>query len=170
MLAAITSEMADFATDSSREGDGFEPSRSPIRRIYANTEIAADRRSATGLETMIRGLDPPPNPRGDRGFESIPIDDRPYTHRAARREYGKGSAMNESDIDDHLDMNAGKEWSEMDLFDLANSVRLKNPIEEIAMFLCRSLREEREKIAELERTRELARTRPLRSDRVQGVL
>jgi hypothetical protein len=27
----------------------------------------------------------------------------------------KGSAMDESDIDDHLDMNAGKEWSEMDL-------------------------------------------------------
>jgi predicted transcriptional regulator len=45
----------------------------------------------------------------------------------------------------------------MDLFDLANSVRLKNPIEEIAMFLCRSQREVREKIAELERSGELAR-------------
>ena len=27
--------------------------------------------SATGLETVIRRLDPPPNPRGDRGFESF---------------------------------------------------------------------------------------------------
>jgi hypothetical protein len=36
------------------------------------------------------------------------------------------------------DRNAGKEWPEMDLFDLANSVRLKNPIEEVATFLCRS--------------------------------
>jgi hypothetical protein len=45
----------------------------------------------------------------------------------------------------------------MDLFDLANSVRLKNPIEEIASFLCRSRREVREKVAELERSSELAR-------------
>ena len=45
----------------------------------------------------------------------------------------------------------------MDFFDLANSVRLKNPIEEIAMFLCRPQREVREKIAELERCGELAR-------------
>ena len=29
-----------------------------------------------------------------------------------------------------------EEWPEMDLFDLANSVRLKNPIEEVATFLC----------------------------------
>ena len=34
------------------------------------------------------------------------------------------------------DRNAGEEWPEMDLFDLANSVRLKNPIEEVATFLC----------------------------------
>jgi predicted transcriptional regulator len=47
--------------------------------------------------------------------------------------------------------------SAMDLFDLANSVRLKNPIEEIARFLCRSRREVREKVAELERSGELAR-------------
>ena len=65
--------------------------------------------------------------------------------------------MNESDIEDRLDLNAGKEWSEMDLFDLANSVRLKNPIEEISMFLCRSRREVRDKIAELERSGELTR-------------
>jgi predicted transcriptional regulator len=45
----------------------------------------------------------------------------------------------------------------MDLFDLANSVRLNQPIEEIATFLCRSRREVRDKIAELERSGELAR-------------
>jgi hypothetical protein len=65
--------------------------------------------------------------------------------------------MDEPDIEDRLDLNSGKEWSEMDLFDLANNVRLKNPIEEIASFLCRSRREVREKIAELERSGELAR-------------
>jgi hypothetical protein len=65
--------------------------------------------------------------------------------------------MNETEIDDRLDLNTGKEWSEIDLFDLANSARLKNPLEEIASFLCRSRREVREKIAELERSGELAR-------------
>jgi len=45
----------------------------------------------------------------------------------------------------------------MDLFDLANNVRLQNPIETIAMFLCRSQREVRDKIEELEHTGELAR-------------
>jgi hypothetical protein len=69
----------------------------------------------------------------------------------------KGCTMNDNDIDDRLDVNIGKEWSEMDLFDLANSVRLKNSIEEIAMFLCRSWREVRDKIAELEGSGELAR-------------
>jgi hypothetical protein len=65
--------------------------------------------------------------------------------------------MNGTDIDDRPDLNASKEWSEMDLFDLANSVRLNQPVEEIAMFPCRSRREVREKIAELERSGELAR-------------
>lgn len=65
--------------------------------------------------------------------------------------------MSQSDLDDRPDLNIGKEWSEMDLFDLANSVRLERPIEEIAGFLCRSRREVREKIAELERSGELAR-------------
>jgi hypothetical protein len=65
--------------------------------------------------------------------------------------------MNENDIEDRLDLNSGTPWSEMDLFDLANCVRLKDPVEEIASFLYRSLREVREKIAELERTGELAR-------------
>jgi hypothetical protein len=65
--------------------------------------------------------------------------------------------MNETGIDDRPELNTRKEWSEMDFFDLANSVRLKNPIEEIAMFLCRSRCEVREKIAELEHSDELAR-------------
>ena len=65
--------------------------------------------------------------------------------------------MNEAEIEDRLDLNSGKEWSEIDRFNLANGVRLKNPIEEIAMFLSRSRREVREKIAELERSGELAR-------------
>jgi hypothetical protein len=65
--------------------------------------------------------------------------------------------MNESNIEDRLDLNSGKEWLETDLFDLANSVRLKNLVEEIAIFLCRPRREVREKIAELEQSCELAR-------------
>jgi len=59
--------------------------------------------------------------------------------------------MNESDIEDRQDLNSGKKWSEMDLFDLANSVRVGTAIEDIARFLCRSWGEVREKIAELER-------------------
>jgi len=55
-----------------------------------------------------------------------------------------------TDIEDRLDLNSGKAWSEMDLFDLANSIRVKTAVEEIARFLCRSGREVREKIAELE--------------------
>jgi hypothetical protein len=68
----------------------------------------------------------------------------------------KGSAMNESDIEDRLDLNSGKEWSEVDLFDLANSVRLNQPVEEVAMFLCRSRLEVSNKVAELEQSGELA--------------
>ena len=56
------------------------------------------------------------------------------------------------DIDDRPDLNAGREWPERDLFDLANSIRLKNSIEEVATFLCRSRREMCTKMAELERT------------------
>ena len=65
--------------------------------------------------------------------------------------------MKQSDADDRPNLNTGQEWSEIDLFDLANCVRLNNPIEEIADFLCRSRREVREKLAELERSGELAR-------------
>ena len=65
--------------------------------------------------------------------------------------------MNENDIEDRSDLDSGTPWSEMDLFDLANCVRLKDSVEEIARVLCRSQREVREKIAELERTSEHAR-------------
>jgi hypothetical protein len=57
--------------------------------------------------------------------------------------------MNATDIEDRPELNSGTPWSEMDLFDLANSLRLKDPIEEIASFLCRSRCAVREKIAEL---------------------
>ena len=63
--------------------------------------------------------------------------------------------MNE-DIENRSNMNTGKKWSQMDLLDLANCIRLNDPIEEIASFMCRSRREIREKIAELERSSELA--------------
>jgi hypothetical protein len=43
----------------------------------------------------------------------------------------------------------------MDLLDLANCIRLNDPVEEIASFMCRSRREIRDKIAELKRSREL---------------
>jgi hypothetical protein len=46
--------------------------------------------------------------------------------------------MNETVIEDRPDVTSGTPWSEMDLFDLANSLKLKDPIEEIASFVCRS--------------------------------
>src|ERR1700741_3924772 len=60
------------------------------------------------------------------------------------------------DIEDRPDLNTGTKWSEMDLLDLGNCVRLNQPVEEIASFMCRSRREIRDKIAELERSGELA--------------
>ena len=59
--------------------------------------------------------------------------------------------------DDWPDLNTGNEWSEMDLFDFAITVRTKNSIEFIAIFLGRSRREVRDKIAELERSGKLGR-------------
>jgi hypothetical protein len=60
------------------------------------------------------------------------------------------------DIENRPDLNTGEKWSEMDLLDLGNCVRLNDPIEEIAGFMCRSRREVRDKIAELEQSSELA--------------
>jgi hypothetical protein len=69
------------------------------------------------------------------------------------------------DVEDRPDLNSGQPWPEMCLFDLANCVRLGNSIEEIATFLCRSRREVREKIAELEQSAKwqgvLRRLRPV---------
>jgi hypothetical protein len=62
---------------------------------------------------------------------------------AARRDHQHvapqplGLVETANDIEDQLDLNSGKQWSAMDLFDLANGVTLKNPIEEIARFPCR---------------------------------
>jgi hypothetical protein len=63
--------------------------------------------------------------------------------------------MSKSDDDDRPNVNTGNDWSEMDIFDLANEIRLNRSIEFIADFLCRSPREVREKIAELERRGQL---------------
>jgi hypothetical protein len=60
------------------------------------------------------------------------------------------------DIENRPDLNTGKKWSSMDLIDLANCIRVNDPVEEFASFMCRSRREIREKIAELERSGELA--------------
>jgi predicted transcriptional regulator len=72
-----------------------------------------------------------------------------------------------NDIEDRPDINTGDPWSEMALFDLANSVRLGDSVEEIATFLCRSRREIREKVAELEQKGELA-TRVAGAARLTG--
>jgi hypothetical protein len=61
------------------------------------------------------------------------------------------------DTKDQPDPNAGRCWSEMDLFDLANCVRLKQDVEEIADFLCRPVTEVHDKIVELARSGELDR-------------
>jgi hypothetical protein len=63
--------------------------------------------------------------------------------------------MTQPDPDDPPNLNSGTPWAEEEVFDLANCIRLNQPIEEIANFLCRSRREVREKVAELERTGEL---------------
>ena len=65
------------------------------------------------------------------------------------------AGTSKSDDDDRPNLNTGSDWSEMDLFDLANEIRLNRSIEFIADFLCRSPREVREKIAEPERRGEL---------------
>jgi hypothetical protein len=46
-------------------------------------------------------------------------------------------------------LNTGTPWSEMDLFDLRNSLEQGDTPEKVADFLCRTLSEVREKMAEL---------------------
>ncbi len=47
-------------------------------------------------------------------------------------------------------LNTGKEWSEMDLQDLRDGLRLRSPIAEFAEFLCRDVAEVEAKAAELQ--------------------
>jgi hypothetical protein len=63
--------------------------------------------------------------------------------------------QSDDDIENRPDLNTGTKWSEMDLLDLANCVRLNDHVEEIASFMCRSRREVRKKLAELGRSGEL---------------
>ena len=46
------------------------------------------------------------------------------------------------------DVNTGKEWSELDLQDLRDGVRLRFPLRELAEFLMRDLKEVKAKAAE----------------------
>lgn len=47
------------------------------------------------------------------------------------------------------DLNSGKEWSEMDLQDLRDGLRLNSPMQELADFLMRDVEEVEAKMAEL---------------------
>ena len=49
-----------------------------------------------------------------------------------------------------MNLNTGKGWSDMDLADLSNCIARKQPIEQIADFLCRDVDELREKIREID--------------------
>ena len=55
------------------------------------------------------------------------------------------------------DPNAGWPWSEVDLSDLVDCVRLRQDAKKTADFLCRPINEVQEKIVELERSGELQR-------------
>ena len=48
-----------------------------------------------------------------------------------------------------MNVNANKEWSEMDLADLVNGLANGNAVEDIAEFLCRDVDEVRAKAEEL---------------------
>jgi hypothetical protein len=50
-------------------------------------------------------------------------------------------------------LNVGKPWSEMDIADLKQCLRLRDSVKAIAEFLCREPGEVRAKIAELARDR-----------------
>jgi hypothetical protein len=50
---------------------------------------------------------------------------------------------------DEMNINSGKPWSEMDLWDLTNSLAYGSTVEEVADFLCRDVEEVRDKVAEL---------------------
>ena len=48
-----------------------------------------------------------------------------------------------------MNLNSGKPWSEMDLFDLRNSLAHGERVREVADFLCRDEAEVRDKMIEL---------------------
>ncbi len=49
-----------------------------------------------------------------------------------------------------MNLNTGKEWSELDLFDLRHFMGLGESIDKIADFLCRDVEEVRRKVAEID--------------------
>ena len=80
-----------------------------------------------------------------------------HVHKVTAPQEGSGSKKSDTEeIEDRADLNTGATtWSDMDILDLANCLRLNQPVEEIAGFMCRSRREIRDKIAELEQPGEL---------------
>lgn len=83
--------------------------------------------------------------------------DQPFEHEPGSPEGIAQASQLNIDIEDPPDLNTGNPWSEMCLLDLATCMRLRESVEEIATFLCRTRREVREKIAELEQSGQLAR-------------
>jgi hypothetical protein len=71
--------------------------------------------------------------------------------RAANTESDKERIDLRSQVmqDGETNLNKGKSWSEMDLFDLKNGVERDTPVAEIADFLCRNEEQVRARIADL---------------------
>jgi hypothetical protein len=70
----------------------------------------------------------------------LPHDDPPprRTYEPACRKSNERPYISDMNAQPIQDVNDGKPWSEMDLFDLRNSLAYGRPIEEVAGFLCRS--------------------------------
>ena len=66
--------------------------------------------------------------------------------------FAQGSTSFDDPIMPHL--NSGKNWSEMDLQDLRDGLRLRSPMQELAEFLMRDIEEVRAKAAELQAEQE----------------
>lgn len=66
-----------------------------------------------------------------------------------RRVENKGWVIFSKPMSETDNLNVGKEWSEMDIFDLKNAVDQGSSITDIADFLMRSESEVREKMVEL---------------------
>jgi hypothetical protein len=114
------------------------------------------------LEDLVAGTAANSRPALEPRFtsrrgRSCAVEAARHAEHGTGEETRSASLTVEMDIEDRPDLNTGKAWSEMDLFDLANNVRLGVSIEETAEFLCRSRREVRDKIAALRQTGELDR-------------